>query len=167
MSSHRLQAGDQVIIRKLDWQTREEIGSWTGVLVAADDSKFVVDGWFTNPRNAQHVQVDGVELLTGDKFTEFYFRERWFNVFRVASHSGQVKGWYCNVALPAQADELGISFVDLWLDLFVHPDGRYTVLDEDEFAAALPSLPREVVQAARGALQELIQLAEAGALPVG
>lgn len=155
--------GQQLIVRKVHWQTGEELGSWTGVLAAAHPTHFEVHGFFTNPRGRQHVSVDGVDLVTGDRFTEFYYLGRWFNVFHIADYNGRRKGWYCNIARPAQPDALGISFVDLYLDLFVHPNGRYTVLDEDELAAA--NLPAELKQQAYDGLKGLIALVESGSLP--
>ncbi|MSQ22998.1 MAG: DUF402 domain-containing protein [Chloroflexi bacterium] len=107
--------------------------------------------------------VDGVAITWGDRFTEYYYRDRWFNVLHVASPTGEPKGWYCNVAFPAQIEDSGISFLDLELDLFVHPDGRATVLDEDEFAEL--DLPPNEQQKARSALTELLELASRDALP--
>ena len=81
------------------------------------------------------------------------------------SPQGEPKGWYCNVTTPASFDADGIRYVDLALDLFVHPDGRFTVLDEDEFALACGDYRPEDAAQARTALQELIALATEGRLP--
>jgi protein associated with RNAse G/E len=102
--------------------------------------------------------VDGVPFCSGDVFTEFYYVDRWYNVFHITDPEGHHKGWYCNVAQPAMLDDDGVAFVDMALDLFVHPDGRYAVLDEDEFAMAADVR-------ARSALDELIELARHNTLP--
>ena len=57
--------------------------------------------------------------------------------------------------------------VDLALDLFVHPDGSFTVLDEDEFAVACDGVYEPVdVEGAKLAIEALISLVGAGGLPV-
>ena len=56
--------------------------------------------------------------------------------------------------------------MDIALDLFVHPDFHYTVLDEDEFADAAGSVYNSAdIQSARAGLDELIRLAEERRLP--
>jgi len=67
-------------------------------------------------------------------------------------------GWYCNVTRPAVLRAETINADDLALDLFIAPDGRMTVLDEDEFAA-LPLDPATRAQA-RQALADLKRLVE-------
>jgi len=54
-------------------------------------------------------------------------------VEEVGSEAGDLKGWYCNITKPAVVTEDELTFVDLALDLWVWPDMRYLVLDEDEF----------------------------------
>lgn len=73
---------------------------------------------------------------TGDHFTEYFYTDRWHNIFQI--HSGQtgaLKGWYCNIARPATISEERVAAEDLILDVWVQPDGSYQILDEDEFAA--------------------------------
>lgn len=76
-----------------------------------------------------------VTFATGDHFTEWYYSTRWYNIFEVSSPDGTLKGWYCNVAAPADIQENDIFCRDLILDLWVTPAGQTTVLDEDEFVA--------------------------------
>jgi len=112
------------------------------------------------------VFVEGVPFSIGDVFTEFYFRARWYNVFHVADAEGRHKGWYCNVTKIPAIGESRISFVDLALDLFAHPDGRFAVLDEDEFETAANGLyAQEDIEQANRAIGELVELALKGKLP--
>ncbi len=102
----------------------------------------------------------------GDVFYEYYYFERWYNVFQIYSAAGQLKGWYCNVTAPARVSDGVLTFVDLALDLFVYPDGRFLVLDQEEFdELAAGTYGRDDVEAAKGALVELIDLVRANALP--
>lgn len=71
----------------------------------------------------------------GDHFTEYYFTDRWFNIFDIASADGERKGWYCNMAQPATLTSGRIEQIDLLLDVWIDPRGVPLVLDEDEFAS--------------------------------
>ncbi len=98
-----------------------------------------------------------VVFKTGDRFVEYYFADRWYNIFVVHDRAtGKVKGWYCNVSKPAVIEEDVVSFVDLALDLWVSADGRQTVLDQDEFEAL--KLNEELRTSALRGLDELKQL---------
>ena len=159
------QVGDMVLVRKLDYASGHPVISWPGTLVKLTDELAVVRASFASISGTP-VFVDGVPFSLGDTFTEFYFRTRWYNVFHIADVHGRHKGWYCNVTRIPSMDAQGISFIDLALDLFAHPDGRYAVLDEDEFEAARQNVytPEDAAQAQR-AIAELVELAREGRLP--
>ena len=77
-----------------------------------------------------------VVFKTGDRFVEYYYTDRWYNIFAIHDReSDVVKGWYCNIGKPAVIQAEVVSYVDLALDLWVSANGRQTVLDEDEFDA--------------------------------
>ncbi len=76
-----------------------------------------------------------IALCKGDVFTEWFYSDRWYNIFRVQDgKSGKLKGWYCNITRPATISQNQVSADDLALDVFVYPDGKTLLLDEDEFA---------------------------------
>ena len=101
---------------------------------------------------------------TADRFVEWYFADRWYNIFEVHAGDGPIKGWYCNVAEPAVILESEVRCRDLLLDLWVGADGDTRVLDEDEFAADA-NLDDATRVAARAGLDELLRLVEARAYP--
>lgn len=73
-------------------------------------------------------------LKTGDRFVEYYYSDRWYNVFEIHDRDdGQFKGWYCNIGMPAVIEDGMVSYVDLALDLWVSANGKQILLDEDEF----------------------------------
>lgn len=121
--------------------------------------------FFTAVFERQGRDLGYVRFEKGDVFYEWYYFDRWYNVFQVYSEAGALKGWYCNVTKPARVDGDELTFVDLALDLWVWPDRRYLVLDEDEFDELAVSLySPEDAETARGAIAELIRLTEAGTL---
>jgi predicted RNA-binding protein associated with RNAse of E/G family len=100
----------------------------------------------------------GTTLKQGDRFVEIFYTDRWYNIFEVHDRDDDaIKGWYCNVGLPAVEEGEGrISYVDLALDLWVTPDGEQHALDEDEFAALeLDEATRSRALAALAELQAL------------
>jgi uncharacterized protein len=110
------------------------------------------------------LELGYVTFETGDRFTEWFFSDRWYNIFEVrAARTLRLKGWYCNVATPAHIQEKQVESRDLLLDLWVAPDGICLVLDEEEFAAC-----RDLDVAMRAAaLSGLRSLRRAAALQAG
>ncbi len=94
-----------------------------------------------------------------DQFREYYYTNRWFNIFSISSAIGTHKGWYCNIAEPVQLARDYIWQVDLLLDVWINPAGEPLILDKDEFALAALS-ERQRIGASVG-LQMLLQMLEA------
>jgi hypothetical protein len=110
----------------------------------------LIEAYFNRPDTPFH----GILLGQGDRFLEAYYSDRWYNLFEIHDRlDDSLKGWYCNVTLPAEIDEPTISYIDLALDLLVYPDGKQLVLDEDEFAEL--AITPQVRCQAQDALQAL------------
>lgn len=92
-------------------------------------------------------------LTDGDVFEEIFYFDRWYNVFEIRAAAGDLKGWYANITRPALLNASGLVWQDLYLDLWMSPDGHLQVLDQDEFDAAthLSQLDRS---SALGALRQ-------------
>ena len=121
-------------------------------------------------RGADYVCVDAVfelddrdlgfvQLRRGDRFREWFYAGKRFNIFRVADgQSGALKGWYCNITRLPDIDDCCVAADDLCLDVFVYPDGAALTLDETEFDA-LNLADAERAQA-RSAVRTLRDMAE-------
>jgi protein associated with RNAse G/E len=98
---------------------------------------------------------------------EYYWLDRWYNVFRFHEPSGELMFYYCNVNMPPTFDSTTLRYVDLDLDLIVRPDMSFSVLDRHEFNGNAVRLgyPEKVIAGAENALKDLINLVKAGALP--
>jgi len=113
----------------------------------------IIQAYWSHPtKNLGYVSFE-----PGDRFIEYYYTDRWYNIFDIASTQGVRKGWYCNIAEPAILFEDRIEQVDLLLDVWVSPEGETLILDEDEFAADTTLTARQR-NGARQALQELLQM---------
>lgn len=95
-----------------------------------------------------------MQLQHGDIFTEWHYADRWYNIFRIESSQGILKGWYCNFVRPAQIAPQQVAADDLALDLFVTPHGVTLLLDADEYTQlGLTRDERSAVNAALIALR--------------
>ncbi len=97
---------------------------------------------------------------TGDRLVEWFYTDRWYNVFEIRTSEGDLKGWYCNIAEPATISQRAVLCRDLLLDLWVSPEGATQVLDEDEFEADT-TLDGAERAAALSALDELLRMVHA------
>src|SRR5206468_2797565 len=84
--------------------------AWDGVVLRRDESGIVLRAHF----NVELVDLGFTTFRRGDEFIEFYFFTRFYNVFQISSPDGVLKGWYCNLGLPAQLDSgrRELSYVD-------------------------------------------------------
>ena len=80
--------------------------------------------------------VDHNELGSIDKGTmsyEYYWFDRWYNVFRFHEPNGDLKSFYFNISMPPDFANGVLNYIDLDIDILVQPDLTYTVLDQDDF----------------------------------
>ena len=131
----------------------EETWRYSGTVMKKTQSLIVLEAFF----DRDITQVEALQLLRGDRFIEFYYNNRWYNVFEIHDPSdNHIKGWYCNICQPAVFSTESVAYRDLALDLLVFPTGRQVVLDEAEFED-LPISPLER-NMARTSLNELKRL---------
>ena len=98
---------------------------------------------------------------------EYYWLDRWYNIFRFVQPTGELRNFYCNVNVPPVLEGNVLSYIDLDMDILVAPDLSYSILDEDEFVAnaARFNYPNEIIRRSREALEHLITLIEERAFP--
>jgi protein associated with RNAse G/E len=134
---------------------------YQGQLLERRDHRIILEAFFDREDTA----VGEVVLRKGDRFVEAYYDDRCNNIFEVRDqNNGQLKCWYCNITCPAEFREREIAYRDLALDLLVYPDGRQSVLDEEEFLAM--TISTQVRTQARQAVSELKKYFQNGiALP--
>lgn len=136
---------------------------WEARLLRREQSLVVLDARFAE--EIRHPLL-GI-IAAGTISLEYYWLDRWFNIFRFLQPSGEVLNYYCNINCPPRFEEDVLSYIDLDIDILVRPDFSYRVLDEDEFADNIERYhyPTEVQRNARQALTELIALIESRQFP--
>ena len=91
-----------VTIIKLNPQGHEMI-RYDGQRLRQDKHGMVIQAYWTMPAR----DLGYARFETGDRFTEYYYTDRWFNIFDIADANGTRRGWYCNIAEPAQIESNG------------------------------------------------------------
>ena len=108
---------------KITWQ-------YEGVVLQREENVVILEAFF----NRDDLPFMNVVLKRNDRFVETFYSDKWFNIFEIYDRDDDhFKGYYCNIATPAEIEDGVVSFVDLALDLWVSASGEQTVLDEDEF----------------------------------
>lgn len=143
-------------ITVIKWNThRQETWRYEGQILRQTANSLLLEALFNRDDSIFHE----ISLGRGDRFVEVFYTDRWYNIFEIHDRADDhLKGWYCNVCLPAEISEGQVAYVDLALDLLVYPDGRQLVLDEDEFhALELDSAVREQALEGLSQLQQLFR----------
>jgi protein associated with RNAse G/E len=151
-----------VTVRALKFDGREH-RRWQAELVRCQDSLLELVGTFEEEINHRLLG----KIACGTVSQEYYWLDRWYNVFRFLWPDGALRSYYCNVNVPPTFDGRRLDFIDLDMDILVSPDHTYIILDEDEFEinAKLYQYPPDVQRGARQALDELVRLIESRQFP--
>ncbi len=148
-----------ITVIKQDHRGKEKI-RYEGKVIRRTTDNIVIEASWTLPEK----DLGYTRFEPGDRFIEYYSTQRWFNIFDIASSDGTRKGWYCNIAEPANIYEDHIEQIDLILDVWVTPQGETLMLDEDEFAAET-TLSQEQRTGIELGMQALLALVAARAEP--
>ena len=141
-----------ITVNKLNPLGEKTIQYQGEVLERLADGIIIQAYWNHSPKDLGYVCFE-----PGDLFIEYYYANRWFNIFEISDASNTRKGWYCNIAEPADIREDQILQKDLLLDVWVDPSGKPLILDEDEFEADR-TLDDKQRQGARQGLRDLLQI---------
>jgi len=88
---------------------------------------------------------------------EFYWPEKWYNVFRFHEPDGIFRNFYCNISMPPTFSDGVLDYVDLDIDVVIWADLRYEVLDRDDFErnGSKYRYPPDIVKKVHDSLDEL------------
>lgn len=137
--------------------------TWAAELIRQKGPLIVLDAKFS-----EEVSHDLLgTIASGTHSLEYYWLDRWYNIFRFAQSDGTLRNYYCNVNVPATLVGNVLSYVDLDLDILVAPDFSYRILDVEDFernARDYSYTPEVQVNALR-ALDELAGMIEKRSFP--
>jgi len=104
---------------------------WSGVLSRRDGSLLQLEAAFST--DVSHESIG--QIRRGTRLVEYYWLDRWYNIFRFLHPDGSTRLFYCNVTTPPILEKQVLTYVDLDIDILVLPDFSYDILDADEFEA--------------------------------
>jgi len=136
---------------------------WPARIAKTEGPLLVLDAVFD-----EEIQHDLLGTISsGTVSTEYYWLDRWYNIFRFSDSDGTLRNFYCNVNQPPSFDGHVLSYIDLDIDVLVAPDFTYKILDVEDFEenAKRYCYPKDVQENARRALDELKVLIESRAFP--
>lgn len=154
--------GQQIIVSACKYDGREH-RRWSARVKSRNENLLILDALFAE--EIQHQLLGVVER--GTVSIEYYWLDRWYNIFRFLKPDGELRNFYCNVNIPPTFDGQVLSYVDLDIDILVAPDLSYQIVDEDEFEtnAALYHYPAHIRQQTNRALADLVALIENHSFP--
>jgi protein associated with RNAse G/E len=139
--------------RKFDGQIHKK---WKADLIEIQGDLLLFKGVF--PEEIIHTHL-GV-IRPGTISYEFYWINRWYNIFRFHEPEGNLRNFYCNINQPLVLDTDVLDYVDLDIDVLVWKDLSYEVLDLDEFNdnARKYKYSTDLIQKAHISLNEILNL---------
>lgn len=157
-----MEESNDIRVRVLKYDGTEH-RTWVARVAKQTESLLVLDAVFD-----EEIEHDLIGTIAcGTISTEYYWLDRWYNVFRFSDRSGTLSSFYCNVNMPPSFDGHVLQYVDLDIDLLVRPDFSYQVLDLDDFEvnARIYNYSPEVRENVYQALAELSRLIETRSFP--
>lgn len=103
--------------------------SWSAEVVSESPQLWVFVGEFDVEVKHEHLGV----IRRGTKSFEYYWKNKWFNVFRFHEPEGELRNYYCNINMPPVYKAGVLDYVDLDIDILVWKDFSKQSLDHDEF----------------------------------
>lgn len=98
-------------------------------MVEQEDSLIVFVGEFEKEVRHSHLGV----IRRGTISYEYYWLDRWFNVFRFHEPGGNLRNFYCNLNMPPKFQDGILDYIDLDIDILVWQNFEVEILDLDEF----------------------------------
>lgn len=130
--------------------------SWKAELIEQKDDLLLFLGKFD--QTVKHPDLGTIKR--GTISYEYYWLNRWYNIFRFHEPNGDFRNYYCNINMPPTFKENTLDYVDLDIDILINKDMEYKVLDEKEFIenARIYKYPVYIVRKATSSLHNIKRL---------
>ncbi|MCB1022748.1 MAG: DUF402 domain-containing protein [Acidobacteria bacterium] len=137
--------------------------SWKADLIETKDTLLTFVGKF----DKEVVHPDLGTILAGTISYEYYWLDRWYNIFRFHHPNGDFRNFYCNINMPPTFENGVLDYVDLEIDLLVESDASIKILDEDEFelGVAAYGYSTDTIRNAKISLKSVIEMIENRVFP--
>ncbi|HSE22234.1 MAG TPA: DUF402 domain-containing protein [Pyrinomonadaceae bacterium] len=152
----------ELVVRVLKYDGTDH-RNWRARLASHEGELVVLAAAFS-----EEVQHDILGFIAaGTLSTEYYWLNRWYNVFRFSEPDGELLSYYCNVNLPPKLAADSLTYVDLDIDILVQPNFTFQILDTEDFEANILryGYTREVQAGVHKATDELVELIKTQSFP--
>jgi len=107
------------------------------------------------------------DIKRGTISYEYYWLDRWYNVFCFYEPDGAFRNHYCNINMPPVFEDTVLDYVDLDIDVVAWPEGNLRILDEAEYAenSVKFSYPEALRTQVSAALAEIVAMIKNRRLP--
>lgn len=165
MSARHLPRPVNIVYRRLPNDVRE----FPGTLRRATHTSLVIESPIavTSPRRV----LGRVVADSGFLAIWFIYRHKWYDVGKFYDRTRTWIGYYCDIIRPLnrllRTPSRTVMITDLFLDLWITPQGRTMVLDEEEFENSLKRgyMSKALAVQARKEMDSLIHMVRAGRFP--
>ncbi len=130
--------------------------SWKADLIEETQELITFVGTFEKEIKHPHLGV----IRRGTISYEYYWKSRWFNIFRFHEPDGDLRNFYCNVNQPPVFDGIELNYVDLDIDVLVWRDFTFLILDTEEFEinTATFKYPPEILTKVDESLKTILKM---------
>lgn len=137
--------------------------SWKADFIEKRDSLLTFVGEFED--EVRHSEL-GI-IRRGTISYEYYWLDRWFNIFKFHEPEGGLRNFYCNLNMPPRFENNILDYVDLEIDVLVSKNFEVKILDREEFdeKSKIYGYPDELVTKTFETLDELLKIIERRAFP--
>lgn len=137
--------------------------SWRADFVEQQDSLLMFVGKFEE--EVRHSKL-GV-IRRGTISFEYYWLDRWYNIFKFHEPEGELRNYYCNLNMPPKFENNVLDYIDLDIDILVSKDFGIEILDRDEFEenSQLYGYSDDLIAKNLQTLDELLNVIKIGAFP--
>ncbi len=103
--------------------------SWQAELIEQRDSLLIFMGKFAKEINHTNLGV----IRRGTISYEYYWLDRWYNIFQFHEPDGELRNFYCNISQPPKLQQNVLDYIDFDIDILVWKDFSLEILDLEEF----------------------------------
>ena len=142
-----------VISRSYDRNIRR---TWKASLIKNEPPLIEMVGKFD--RDVDHDELGHIKR--GTVSYEYYWLDRWYNVFLFNEPTGELRNYYCNINMPPTFADGVLDYVDLEIDVVVGVDLSIQILDRLEFEETKDrcSIPESICDQVERSLEEVLEL---------
>jgi protein associated with RNAse G/E len=130
--------------------------SWQCELIEQRDSLLIAIGEFDT--DIEHPDLG--HIRKGTISHEYFWLDRWYNIFRFHDPSGELRNFYCNISRPPMFKDGILDYVDLDIDVVIESGFNVTVLDREDYerSASTFGYSAEIHAKVDGAVSELLEV---------